>query len=110
MTLDRDIPYQSRWHEHWRVARRPVRVVMSDIKKNVDTASDTVTKAPVKSETVTVREFIHGRHTCDACRITPIVGKRFHAINRSDYDLCETCYKNDKGDSFLKFEEEIAGR
>ncbi len=40
--------------------------------------------------------FIHGRHTCDGCLSTPIVGKRFHAI--PDYDLCETCFKNYNGD------------
>jgi hypothetical protein len=40
--------------------------------------------------------FIHGRHTCDGCLSTPIVGKRFHAV--PDYDLCETCFKNYSGD------------
>ena len=41
-------------------------------------------------------QFIHGRHTCDGCLNTPIVGKRFHAT--PDYDLCETCFKNYSGD------------
>jgi hypothetical protein len=27
------------------------------------------------------RPFIHGRHTCDSCLTTPIVGKRYHAVN-----------------------------
>ena len=48
--------------------------------------------------------FIHGRHTCDGCLTTPIVGKRFHAVNLPDYDLCETCNTNYKG-SEIKFEE-----
>jgi hypothetical protein len=43
------------------------------------------------------RPFIHGRHTCDSCLTTPIVGKRYHAKNLPDYDLCERCFKNYKG-------------
>ena len=35
--------------------------------------------------------FIHGRHTCDGCLITPIVGIRDHAKNIVDYDLCQKC-------------------
>jgi hypothetical protein len=27
------------------------------------------------------RPFIHGRHTCDSCLTTPIVGRRYHAVN-----------------------------
>ena len=41
--------------------------------------------------------FIHGRHTCDGCLTTPIIGKRYHASNMSDYDLCENCFLNYKG-------------
>jgi hypothetical protein len=43
------------------------------------------------------RPFIHGRHTCDGCLTTPIVGQRFHAMNMGDYDLCATCKENYKG-------------
>jgi Zinc finger, ZZ type len=43
------------------------------------------------------RPFIHGRHTCDSCLTTPIVGKRFNAVNLPDYDLCETCFGNYNG-------------
>jgi DNA polymerase III gamma/tau subunit len=41
--------------------------------------------------------FIHGRHTCDSCLTTPIVGKRFNAVNLPDYDLCEVCFGNYNG-------------
>ena len=47
--------------------------------------------------------FIHGRHTCDSCLVTPIVGKRFHATNLPDYDLCQKCHENYKGVE-VKFE------
>ena len=43
------------------------------------------------------RPFIHGRHTCDSCLTTPIVGKRCHAKNLPDYDLCQNCFCNYKG-------------
>jgi len=41
--------------------------------------------------------FIHGRHTCDGCFVTPIIGYRFNATNRSDYDVCHKCYNQYKG-------------
>lgn len=47
--------------------------------------------------------FIHGRHTCDICLVTPIVGKRYHAVNLPDYDLCAKCKNNYKGDE-INFE------
>ncbi|KAL3943317.1 MAG: hypothetical protein SGBAC_002600 [Bacillariaceae sp.] len=48
--------------------------------------------------------FIHGRHTCDSCLMNPIIGKRFHAANMKDYDLCEKCYPNYQGTE-IQFEE-----
>lgn len=48
--------------------------------------------------------FIHGRHTCDQCLTTPVIGKRFHALNKPDYDLCESCFGNYKGTDIV-FEE-----
>eukprot|EP00592_Proboscia_alata_P014416 CAMPEP_0194393166 /NCGR_PEP_ID=MMETSP0174-20130528/123145_1 /TAXON_ID=216777 /ORGANISM="Proboscia alata, Strain PI-D3" /LENGTH=684 /DNA_ID=CAMNT_0039188821 /DNA_START=46 /DNA_END=2100 /DNA_ORIENTATION=+ len=36
-------------------------------------------------------DFIHKRHTCDSCCISPIVGIRYHAQNIPDYDLCQDC-------------------
>ena len=59
-------------------------------------------KAKMSEETYAT-PFIHGRHTCDGCLITPIVGKRYHSTNLPDYDLCQKCYDNYKG-SEIKFE------
>ena len=39
--------------------------------------------------------FIHGFHTCDGCHKKPIVGYRFHATNRPDYDLCMNCHADE---------------
>ena len=33
----------------------------------------------------------------DNCLVTPIVGKRYHASNLPDYDLCSDCFKNYAG-------------
>lgn len=49
------------------------------------------------------RPFIHGRHTCDRCLCTPIVGERYHATNLPDYDLCAKCKDGYKGDE-IQFE------
>lgn len=47
--------------------------------------------------------FIHGRHTCDNCLTTPIIGKRYHSTNLDDYDLCRKCFDNYKGNE-IEFE------
>eukprot|EP00553_Chaetoceros_curvisetus_P007881 CAMPEP_0204614640 /NCGR_PEP_ID=MMETSP0717-20131115/2306_1 /ASSEMBLY_ACC=CAM_ASM_000666 /TAXON_ID=230516 /ORGANISM="Chaetoceros curvisetus" /LENGTH=710 /DNA_ID=CAMNT_0051627353 /DNA_START=6 /DNA_END=2138 /DNA_ORIENTATION=+ len=51
--------------------------------------------------------FIHGRHTCDGCFTTPIIGYRFNATNRPDYDLCNNCFKNYKGDEIRFLPEQL---
>ncbi|GKY91456.1 hypothetical protein MPSEU_000117900 [Mayamaea pseudoterrestris] len=52
-----------------------------------------------------LRPFIHGRHTCDGCSISPIIGQRFHALNAFDFDLCSECYVYDGyTDNNLEFE------
>jgi hypothetical protein len=48
-------------------------------------------------ESGAARPFIHGRHTCDVCLTTPIIGQRFHATNVPDYDLCSNCHANYQG-------------
>lgn len=53
--------------------------------------------------------FIHGRHTCDQCLTTPIVGKRYHAVSLPDYDLCEKCFQNYDGKE-IQFEEAQLGK
>jgi len=56
-----------------------------------------------KPSAIADRPFIHGRHTCDGCLHTPIIGKRYHAKNMPDYDLCEKCRWNYKGNE-IEFE------
>jgi hypothetical protein len=62
--------------------------------------------APAAQES---RLFIHGRHTCDNCLTTPIVGGRYHAIDLPDFDLCQTCKDNYQGPE-TRFEEVILGK
>jgi Zinc finger, ZZ type len=54
------------------------------------------------------RPFIHGRHTCDGCLTTPIIGKRFHSVTQKDFDLCEKCNNNYTGRD--QFEEAQLGK
>jgi Zinc finger, ZZ type/PB1 domain len=83
-----------------RVARRACSVKEKNKRKSAESVAPTVpvpptpTVVPTPPPTPPTPEqhpFIHGRHTCDACLETPIVGKRYHAVNIPDYDLCETC-------------------
>lgn len=62
-------------------------------------ASSTSTTAPTPppKPAPVDRPFIHGRHTCDGCLTTPIVGERYHATNLPDYDLCARCKGNYQG-------------
>jgi len=60
-------------------------------------------KAKEPEQTDVEEPFIHGRHTCDGCLTTPIIGKRYHSTNLKDYDLCQKCFDNYKG-SEIKFE------
>lgn len=46
-------------------------------------------------------EFVHGRHTCDGCMTTPIVGYRYHALNLKDYDLCSNCFHKYEGGEII---------
>jgi len=60
-------------------------------------------KAKKSGEPGVGKPFIHGRHTCDGCLTTPIIGKRYHSTNLTDYDLCQKCFNNYKGDE-MKYE------
>lgn len=60
-----------------------------------------------KQKSVVTEGFIHGRHTCDGCLVTPIVGIRHHATNVSDYDLCSKCFPNYKGREIVFAPEEL---
>lgn len=44
-------------------------------------AADKKPAAEPLSEEEEERPFIHGRHTCDSCLSTPIIGTRYHATN-----------------------------
>jgi hypothetical protein len=66
-------------------------------------------EAPVAAQESVSRPFIHGRHTCDNCMTTPIVGARHHAVDLPDYDLCQTCKDNYQGPD-IRFEEVELGK
>jgi Zinc finger, ZZ type len=58
--------------------------------------------AAAEAPSAAPRPFIHGRHTCDGCLTTPIVGERYHCLDLPDFDFCKACY--DKYDGPHKFE------
>lgn len=70
-------------------------------------AADTNAANDAAAEPEAPTPFIHGRHTCDSCLTTPIVGKRFHAVNLPDYDLCEKCHTSYTGTSVSFMEAEL---
>jgi len=36
-------------------------------------------------------DFVHLRHTCDGCGVSPIVGFRFKVMNHVNFDYCQNC-------------------
>jgi hypothetical protein len=72
-------------------------------------ATPSATATQANHTTTTPAPFIHGRHTCDGCLTTPIVGTRYLAINLPDYDLCAQCKDNYKG-SEIKFQAVVLDR
>eukprot|EP00978_Attheya_sp_CCMP212_P018844 scaffold52073_cov51-Attheya_sp.AAC.6 len=73
---------------------------MKDVAGKIGMKESINTNSGAKPEEHT---FIHGRHTCDGCLQTPIVGTRYKASNLPDYDLCMNCHSNYKG-AHIKFE------
>ena len=84
-------------------AERFVREVINNIQMAGSTSAPntssgaTATTAPTDNVGLTGFDstFIHGFHTCDGCKKKPIVGYRFHATNRPDYDLCMNCHADE---------------
>lgn len=74
-------------------------------KQDSDTSSIATTTLPEKKGYPLA--FIHGRHTCDGCFTTPIIGIRYHAVNLPDYDLCQNCVQNYKGSDIVFQPEQL---
>jgi hypothetical protein len=53
--------------------------------------------------------FVHARHTCNGCSVTPIIGPRYHSTKMPDLDLCALCFTKYEGDK-LDFTPEILGK
>jgi len=60
-------------------------------------SKDMISKEKKEGSEMETMPFIHGRHTCDCCLITPIVGVRYHNTTDHNYDLCVKCYNNYSG-------------
>ena len=53
--------------------------------------------------------FIHGRHICDGCHTSPIIGIRYHATHIPDFDLCRNCIEKCSG-SGIEFKPQQLGK
>uniref|UniRef100_A0A7S2E5I4 ZZ-type domain-containing protein n=1 Tax=Ditylum brightwellii TaxID=49249 RepID=A0A7S2E5I4_9STRA len=89
-------------------ARETVMDVMENAK-NIVLENEDAKSAPPQPQNESEAPFIHGRHTCDKCLCTPIIGTRYHATNAHDFDLCAKCFDTYKGDD-IHFEPEISDR
>jgi hypothetical protein len=89
-----------------RASSTPAATVAEESESNTNVQDEASAKKdasePAVKEEVS-RPFIHGRHTCDRCLCTPIIGDRFHATNLPDYDLCGKCMEGYKGEE-IQFE------
>jgi hypothetical protein len=86
--------------EDTEIAENLAKEVVNNIEMNEGdeaTDGDGVKNAAQENNGAGERPFIHGRHTCDRCLCTPIIGTRFHSSNLPDYDLCAKCSVNYKG-------------
>lgn len=71
------------------------------VLRNVTASCSSMQSNSAKDPLERSLEFIHGRHTCDGCMITPIVGLRYHALNLPDYDLCADCFNKYDGNEII---------
>jgi len=78
-------------------ARHTAEQAGASARTNQDAPAAEATSSP--EEDAPERPFIHGRHTCDGCLTTPIIGERYHATNMPDYDFCKKCFDNYSGTS-----------
>lgn len=90
--LDRDTLFQVYWR-----SKLPSNTTENLEEKKVDNDDSMGLLASSMAVLEPQPPFIHGRHTCDGCSVTPIIGKRYHATNNfcnNNFDLCEKCWAN----------------
>jgi hypothetical protein len=101
---ERDEPFQDRWAATAAAAAAESQPTTPEPDIAVDSAPAGAAPAAegAKPETAAApapapRPFIHGRHTCDGCLATPIVGARYHCLDLPDFDLCGSCHASYDG-------------
>lgn len=83
------------------------------IVKGVQAVRTCSTKSSQQKPTLITLDpnFIHARHTCDQCGISPIVGYRYHALNKLDFDFCQNCFdSHDTSAAGVEFEPQQLSR
>lgn len=67
--------------------------------------------SPKMEEEATGTDFlVHTKHTCDVCFQAPILGKRFTSSERTNFDLCATCFEASYSGPEIVFAEEALER
>eukprot|EP00588_Corethron_pennatum_P004808 CAMPEP_0194283358 /NCGR_PEP_ID=MMETSP0169-20130528/25179_1 /TAXON_ID=218684 /ORGANISM="Corethron pennatum, Strain L29A3" /LENGTH=523 /DNA_ID=CAMNT_0039028933 /DNA_START=88 /DNA_END=1659 /DNA_ORIENTATION=- len=85
-----------------RMKRRAAQMAKADMNKigRQKGLPDAPKNHPIKSGEISYlknkcgqefNDFVHLRHTCDGCGVSPIVGFRFKAINHVNFDYCQNC-------------------
>lgn len=93
LSAERDEAFQDRW-----AAEAEAKMASeSRPKSSPEPAETTVPAVTMQPEASSPRPFIHGRHTCDGCLATPIVGTRYHCLDLPDFDLCHSCHAHYDG-------------
>ena len=80
-------------------------------------ASPLVMKVESKSKNITLgitsgdfsnEFFVHARHACNGCSVTPIIGTRYHDTKMPNVDFCASCFTKYEGNK-LDFTPTIQG-
>ena len=74
---------------------------------------ETSVKAPCNTMNAALQinpreRFVHTRHACNGCAMTPIIGTRYHSTKVPEVDFCASCFTKYEGDK-LDFTPEIQG-
>ena len=78
----------------------------AEIMSEKKTPSVSTTALQINPRDFSNEFFVHARHGCNGCAISPIIGTRYHGSEAPNVDLCEACFTKYDGDK-LNFTPEI---
>ncbi len=100
--LGQTLPQMPPSPDHQLQSQKPVEHGVKMTYQNVDHPPATKTMdgyAPMDSALFAgagtsqlAKSAVHSNITCDECKVTPVVGRRYKSVIIDDFDLCETCH------------------